>query len=81
MLETTETLLPSSEEKTRCHLRWLRRGRPEELERLLTTLGVKTVANESVTTRRVNPATYIGKGKLDEIKQKVVELEGRCRDL
>jgi GTP-binding protein HflX len=80
MLETTETLLPKSTgpgqgAKLGVICVGSENNSLDELERLLTTLGVKTLVKEAVTTRRVNPATYIGRGKLDEIKEMVTELK------
>src|SRR5262249_9117432 len=46
----------------------------DELERLLTTLGVEPAARTLISSRKINPATYIGKGKIDEVK---AELEGK----
>src|SRR6185437_12419575 len=82
MLETTETLLPTGKLKVLCvgpSADNEPEGAPEasldELERLLTTLGVKTAAKICATTRRINPAIYIGRGKLDELKAKALELK------
>ena len=45
-----------------------------ELERLLSTLGVKAVGKIHVSVRRVNPATFIGAGKVQEVAEQVVAL-------
>jgi GTP-binding protein HflX len=78
MLETTETLLPGLDGKKAEKLKVVSVGIDreglEELERLLTTLGVKTAAKLAVTTRRINPATYIGQGKVEEVKQLLTDL-------
>jgi GTPase len=42
-----------------------------ELERLARTAGVEPVATLSQTVRQINPATYIGKGKVEELKEAV----------
>ena len=42
-----------------------------ELERLARTAGVDPVATLSQTVRHINPATYIGKGKVEELKEAV----------
>ncbi len=47
----------------------------DELSRLLDTLGVDAVARVQMSERSVNPATYIGKGKLLEVKQQVDDLK------
>jgi GTP-binding protein HflX len=79
MLETTETLLPlldlgpSPKKKSGVVVVGFDNSGLDELERLLTTLGVKTLARVIATTRRINPATYIGQGKLEEVRDKVVE--------
>lgn len=70
MLESTESLLPrSSSGKTQ---RVICVGEaPEsldELDRLLHTMGVDPVHRVLVTLRRINPATYVGSGKLEEIR-------------
>ena len=81
MLETTETLLPGLSEKAK-KLSVVSVGFDEngldEFERLLTTLGVKTASKEIVAIRRINPATYIGRGKLDEIKQLLTDLQAEA---
>ena len=76
MLETTETLLPGLSKKLNVICVGTDTEGLEELERLLTTLGVKTVAKLAVTTRKINPAIYIGRGKLDEVKQMMIDLKG-----
>lgn len=77
MLETTETLLPGLSEKGK-RLRVICVGPDQEgldeLGRLLTTLGVETASQLLVTTRRIHPATFIGGGKLEEVKAKVAEI-------
>ncbi len=40
----------------------------DELERLLTTLGVKPVGRIEAVIKKIHPGTYIGKGKIDQIK-------------
>lgn len=42
-----------------------------ELARLARTAGVEPVAELGQTVRRINPATYIGMGKIEEVKQAV----------
>jgi GTP-binding protein HflX len=42
-----------------------------ELERLAVTAGVEPVATVTQTLRRVTPATYIGTGKVHELKEAV----------
>ncbi len=70
MLEKTETLLPQAPHgKT---LRVVSVGFDldslEELKRLLLTLGVELSSSHLVKTRVISPATYLGKGKLEELK-------------
>lgn len=40
----------------------------DELNRLLNTLGVDPVARVMMQTGRINPATFVGSGKLEEVK-------------
>src|SRR6185369_15109377 len=42
-----------------------------ELERLAVTAGVEPVATVTQTVRRITPATYIGTGKVEELKDEV----------
>lgn len=73
MLETTESLLPTSpsSEKLSVVSVGFEESSLDELERLLTTLGVNPVGRVHVNSRTINPATYLGKGKLDEVKLEV----------
>ncbi len=41
---------------------------------MLTTLDVETIGRVLIKSDRINPATYIGKGKLDEVKQQAGNL-------
>ena len=70
MLESTESLLPAP--KPGELLKVLCVGEAEEsmdeLDRLLQTLGVKPAGRVLMTSRTVSPATYVGRGKLDQIK-------------
>jgi GTP-binding protein HflX len=43
-----------------------------ELERLARTAGVDPVASVQQTVRRISPATYIGSGKVEEVKQAAI---------
>ena len=69
MLESSESLLPktSSHKKLNVLSVGFDEGSLDELERLLTTLGVNVVERMTITHRNVNPATYISKGKIDQI--------------
>ncbi len=73
MLENTDSLLPglSKEGHSRVVCVGLEDDSLNELDRLLTTLGVEPVDRIKVASRRINPATYIGKGKIEEIQQAV----------
>jgi GTP-binding protein HflX len=79
MLETDSSLLPHSDPE--------RRGQPlrvlsvgfddislDELERLLTTLGVEPAGRLVVPLKKINPATYIGSGKIEEVRNAVAAL-------
>ena len=47
----------------------------DELEQLADTAGAVTVGKLVQNLDRINPATYIGKGKLDELKLVIFELD------
>ena len=72
MLDSNQSLLPNSPDPHR-PLEVLTLGGSseslDELDRLLTTLGVKTAARIEVALRKINPATYVGSGKLEEVQQ------------
>ena len=48
----------------------------EELERLADTAGAVVVGSLTQQLDRPNPATYLGKGKVEELKDKLRELNG-----
>ena len=69
MLENTDSLLPvvlDTEPDVVCV--GFEKDSLDELSRLLATLGVKPAARIMVSSKRVNPATFIGKGKIEEIR-------------
>jgi GTP-binding protein HflX len=70
MLESSESLLPKTPDGRQ--LRVVTAGYDldslEELDRLLQTLGVKPDARLLMAHKKISPATYIGKGKIDELK-------------
>ncbi|MBL7714681.1 MAG: GTPase HflX [Bdellovibrionales bacterium] len=73
MLESTESLLPkASGASGNKSLRVVSMGETaeslDELGRLLTTLGVELVDRILVVHKKVHPATFVGKGKLEEAK-------------
>ncbi len=45
-----------------------------ELERLLHTLGPIPVGRVVIHSRKIDPATYLGKGKIEEIAEQLLEL-------
>lgn len=78
MLENTESLLPalystgpSDSGKIPVITVGLDNDSLDELDQLLTTLGVNPVSRVTVTLKKINPGTYIGKGKIDEIKDEI----------
>jgi len=80
MLETTDTLLPVAplvEGQRVSHLRVICVGEEDdsldELYRLLTTLGVEPVQRFVVASRKITPATYIGKGKVEQVKEALIQ--------
>jgi GTPase len=50
----------------------------EELERLAETAGAQVVAKVVQNIKQVTPATFIGKGKVEEIKDLANELGAKC---
>ena len=50
----------------------------DELDRLLTTLGVVPAGRILVSQRKIHPATYIGAGKIEEVKNAVVALNAQA---
>jgi len=76
MLESTESLLPGLKDgkKLRAVCIGFQNESLEELERLLTTLGVEAIGKVHVHSTKVNPATYVGKGKLEEVKLMIAQL-------
>jgi GTP-binding protein HflX len=74
MLETNESLLPrASGESGRDWLEVICIGTEDhpldELGRLLDTLGAKVAGSVIASTRKINPATYITQGKLEDAKR------------
>ncbi len=69
MLESTESLLPIFSQEAEPHVVCvgLEDNSLDELIQLLSTLGVKVEKRVLVSSKKVNPATYIGKGKIEEI--------------
>ncbi len=70
MLESTESLLPRPADGSKLKVACLgiEEESLDELDRLLTTLGVSSVGRLIFSNKKINPATYIGTGKLDEMK-------------
>ncbi|MGK5089770.1 GTPase HflX [Bdellovibrionota bacterium FG-2] len=84
MLEEIETLLPGLDDVAKgidfpafC-VCFDTDAAAEEIERLLTTLGARPAGRVMVHLRAVNPATYIGEGKIAEIRAQAEELKARC---
>jgi len=50
----------------------------EELRRLAETAGAEIVGTVVQHIRQINPATYIGKGKVDEVKELALECGAKC---
>ncbi len=49
-----------------------------ELEELAKTAGAKTVATFIQNREKIHPATYIGKGKLEEVRDAIKEFHADC---
>src|SRR4051812_14674077 len=75
MLENTESLLPVLTQggEVRVVCVGYEDDSLDELSQLLTTLGVQPVARVHIASKRMNPATFIGKGKIDELKGVLTE--------
>jgi GTP-binding protein HflX len=78
MLEANASLLPKS--SSELGRKWLEvvcigtEDHPlDELVRLLDTLGAKVAGSVIASTRKINPATYITQGKLEDAKRLVEE--------
>lgn len=80
MLESTESLLPllSQESESNVVCVGFKDESLDELSRLLTTLGVKPVARVHILSKKVNPATFIGKGKIEEINSVLQETQSHA---
>ena len=77
MLESESSLLPNasrSDEKLRVISVGFGDDSLDELDRLLITLGVVPAGRVVVTSRKINPATYIGAGKIEEVKNSIAAL-------
>jgi len=78
MLDTNISLLPKKNKDQKGPLRVLAVGLEtreesslDEMQRLLSTLGLELVKKISFALREINPATYITKGKVEELGQEV----------
>jgi len=88
MLESSESLLPKPQADAHGNIDPNRKLRViavgseddslDELERLLNTLGATPVGRAHITQRKINPATYIGEGKIEEIKLKMIDTEAEA---
>ncbi len=80
MIESTESLLPflSENKEPRIVCVGFNDDSLDELFRLLTTLGVVPVVRVHVVSKKVNPATFIGKGKIDEVKRAIEESQAQA---
>jgi GTP-binding protein HflX len=80
MLESTESLLPilTQGKDPRVVCVGFQDDSLEELSRLLKTLGVQAVDRVLIASKRVNPATFIGKGKIEEVKKILEESSSKA---
>ncbi|MBI2711308.1 MAG: GTPase HflX [Bdellovibrio sp.] len=80
MLETTESLLPILAQKKNLTVICVGYDPDSlnELDQLLSTLEVVPVKTVMVSNRKISPATYIGKGKMEEVKNLAVELAAQA---
>lgn len=76
MLETTESLLPilTQDKNPSVICVGYDEHSLDELDQLLSTLGVTPVRRVMVSSRRISPATYVGKGKVEEVKAVLTEV-------
>lgn len=82
MLENGNSLLPYPKERSqplRAFCVGDERASLEEINRLLNTLKVETVGQLLCEVRKINPATYIGLGKIEEIIREA-ELPGENKE-
>ncbi len=76
MLENEDSLLPCADQTSpRAVSVGLEEESLSEMARLLTTLGVNPVGKALITQRKIHAATYIGKGKIEEVKALADELQ------
>ncbi len=77
MLDTSASLLPvvgQSRKPVRVLIMGTEPASMDEMERLLTTLGVISVGRISFSEKKLHPATYVGMGKIEEAKAQIVDL-------
>lgn len=76
MLEATESLLPlfNRPDQPKAVCVGFEDDSLDELNRLLETLGVNSVGRIKASLRTIHPGTYIGKGKIEEVKALVESL-------
>jgi len=76
MLDQYETLLPgkSSSKKLRVVTIGADTESLNELDRLLTTLGVEPAGRIVATVRKISASTYFGKGKIEEARSEIERL-------
>ncbi len=76
MLEVKESLLPSGKHRALCV--GFELDSMEELGRLLDTLGMEALGPILAHSKRISPATYIGEGKIEEIRSQAAELQAEA---
>jgi GTP-binding protein HflX len=74
MIENTQSLLPNKEELKAFTL-GVEDESLNELDRLLTTLGVETAQRVMAPVRKIVAGTYFGTGKLEEIREQGNEID------
>jgi GTP-binding protein HflX len=81
MLEVNQTLLPKpipGQGKIRALCVGLNSDSLDEMDRLLTTLGLDPIGRMQVSLRSIHPAIYIGKGKLEEVGKERERIGAEC---
>lgn len=68
MFDASESLLPKRPDHRRTRAVVVVFDDPEEIHNLLRTLEVNVAETVTVTLRRIVPATYIGEGKVEDVK-------------
>ncbi len=79
MLENVDSLLPLLPEKEPSVICvGVEEESLNELGRLLSTLGFRVVGRVPFLSKKINPATYIGKGKIEELREAIEKYQAQA---